>query len=123
MCKLVDISECFHVSYDSVKRYVKKLEQLGENGFFTPINYKGGGCSKLLPKVIVRMQKHIDDRKSNSEIARLEDVTGGSVRYAIKTGKLKKKTRLLLTVATEQSVVLRMRKHQWELRQHGKMTV
>jgi hypothetical protein len=92
LCKLVDISDCFHVSYDSVKRYVKKLEQLGENGFFTPINYKGGGCSKLLPKVIVRMQKHIDDGKSNSEIARLEGVTEGSIRYAIKTGKLKKKT-------------------------------
>lgn len=31
LCKLVDINDCFHVSYDSVKIYVKKLEQLGGN--------------------------------------------------------------------------------------------
>jgi hypothetical protein len=37
------------------------------------------------------MQRYLDEGKSNSEIARLEHVTEGAVRYSIKTGVLKKR--------------------------------
>lgn len=36
------------------------------------------------------MQSYLDEGKNNVEIARLEGVTEGSTRYAIKTGKLNK---------------------------------
>lgn len=90
LCKRSDISKCFGVSYDSVKRYVKRLEEHGDQGFFKN-DLRQGSCYKLLPDVLNRMQKHINDGKTNSEIARLEGVTEGAVRYAVKQGKLKKK--------------------------------
>jgi len=90
LCRKIEISRCFHVSYDSVKRHAKKLERLGEKGFFTE-DKRQGHCYKLLPPVVERMQQYLDAGKSNSEIARLEGVTEGAVRYALKTGSLKKK--------------------------------
>lgn len=92
LCRMVDISGCFHVSYDSVKRYVKRLENCGDKGFFTDDKRNGGSCHKILPDVAQRMQRYLDDGKSNCEIARLENVTEGAIRYAIKNGYLKKKT-------------------------------
>jgi len=90
LCKRSEISKCFGVSYDSVKRYVKLLDEHGDTHFFRNDN-RQGSCYKLLPDVISRMQKHLDNGKSNSETARLAGVTEGAVRYAIKQGKLKKK--------------------------------
>lgn len=90
LCRLVDVSDCFHVSYDSVKRYVKKLENTGERGFFGNDNRNGGSPYKLMPEVIARIQKKLDEGKSNSGIARSEGVTEGAIRYALKKGTLKK---------------------------------
>jgi transposase len=90
LCTRREISNCFGVSYDSVKRYTKRLETKGYQFFFNHDN-RQGSCYKLLPAVITRMQKNLDAGMSNSEIARIENVTEGAVRYAIKTGKLKKK--------------------------------
>jgi len=90
LCRLVDVSNCFQVSYDSVKRYVRRLEECGDSGFFTKEKQNGGSCYKLMPDVIKRMQGHIDEGKNNCEVARLEDVSEGAVRYAIKHGTLKK---------------------------------
>jgi DNA-binding CsgD family transcriptional regulator len=90
LCRKVDIAECFHVSSDSVNRYVKKLERLGESGFFKERDNRKGSCYKLVPAVLERMQGYLDQGKSNSEIARLEEVTEGSVRYALRKGFLKK---------------------------------
>jgi transposase len=90
LCRKIDISACFHVSYDSVKRYIRRLEERGDRGFFTVDNRNGGSRYKLLPEVIKRMQRYLDEGMSNSEIARKEGVTEGTVRYAIKNGVLKK---------------------------------
>jgi hypothetical protein len=89
LCKMVEVSDCFHVSYDSVKRYVKKPEEGGEEGFFARDN-RQGSCYKLLPAVIERIQQYLDEGKNNCEIARLSGVTEGAIRYAINKGKLKK---------------------------------
>lgn len=94
LCRRRDIASCFHVSYDSVKRYVKKLEQLGDRDFFTSDKRKGS-CYKLLPTVIKRMQQSLDAGKSNCETARLENVSEGSVRYALRKGVLKKKSKTI----------------------------
>ena len=90
LCSRREISDCFGVSYDSVKRYATRLSKEGDAAFFSRDN-RQGSCYKLLPDVIDRMQKYLDEGKSNSEIAHLEGVSEGSVRYAIKQGKLKKK--------------------------------
>jgi bacterioferritin-associated ferredoxin len=90
LCKKVEICRCFGVSYDSVKRNVRRLAEQGESAFFGD-DHRGGHCYKLVPAVLDRMQRQLDAGVSNSEIARLEGVTEGAVRYAIKQGKLKKK--------------------------------
>lgn len=90
LCKMTEISGCFQVSYDSVKRYVKRLKLRGDKGFFTDDPRHGGSRHKLFPAVVARMQQYLDEGRSNCEIARMEKVTEGTVRYAIKTGTLKK---------------------------------
>ena len=89
LCKQVEISRCFGISYDSVKRNTRRLAEQGERVFFAS-DPRGGQCYKLLPAILDRMQRKLDGGTSNSEIARLEGVTEGAVRYAIKHGKLKK---------------------------------
>jgi DNA-binding CsgD family transcriptional regulator len=89
-CSQKEIADCFHVSYDSVKRSVRRLKETGESGFFTQDN-RHGNAYKLLPDKLTRMQRAIDSGKSNCEIARTENISEGSVRYAIKKGLLKKK--------------------------------
>jgi hypothetical protein len=106
LCRKIDICTSFHVSYDSVKRYVCRLEECGDTGFFTDDNRNGGSRHKLLPAVIQRMQKALDAGKSNSEIARMEKVTEGAIRYALRNGVLKKtpcNDRPTYKVATEPS--------------------
>lgn len=93
LCKKVEISRCFGISYDSVKRNAKRLSEQGERAFFGG-DHRGGACYKLLPAVLDRMQQQLDAGVSNSDIARQEGVTEGAVRYAIKQGKIKKKCHL-----------------------------
>lgn len=90
LCKQVEVCRCFGISYDSVKRNTKRLAEQGECAFFGG-DHRGGHCYKLVPAVVDRMQQKLDAGVNNSEIARLEGVTEGAVRYAIKQGKLKKK--------------------------------
>lgn len=90
LCRKIDVSTCFHVSYDSVKRYVRRLKDCGDSGFFTDDKRNGGSRYKLLPEVTERMQRYLDEGKSNCEIARKENVTEGAIRYAMRNGILKK---------------------------------
>jgi DNA-binding CsgD family transcriptional regulator len=88
-CSQKEISDCFFVSYDSVKRSVRKLKKTGDSGFFTEEN-RHGNAYKLTPARLERMQNALDAGKSNTAIARMENISEGSVRYAIKKGMLKK---------------------------------
>ena len=90
LCKKTEISECFGVSYDSVIRYVNKLEEQGDSGFFAN-DTRHGYAHKLFGQVLERVQKGLDEGKNNCWLAREEKVSEGAIRYAIKTGKLKKK--------------------------------
>jgi hypothetical protein len=103
LCKLIDISDCFHVSYDSVKRYVNKLEKDGDAGFFGR-DGRHGSCYKMVPGVIERIQKGLDSGKSNSEVAREAEVTEGAIRYALKKGVLKKTVDLAVAVTGRNAV-------------------
>ena len=88
-CTQKEISDCFCVSYDSVKRSVRRLRKTGDSGFFTEEN-RHGNAYKLTPDRLERIQKALDAGKSNTAIARMEHISEGSVRYAIKKGLLKK---------------------------------
>jgi transposase len=89
-CSQQEIADCFKVSYDSVKRSVKRLRELGDRDFNTKDN-RHGNAYKLLPPVLERIQAALDGGSSNCEIARNENVSEGTIRYAIKKGQLKKK--------------------------------
>jgi len=88
-CSQKEISDCFCVSYDSVKRSVRRLKKTGDGGFFTEEN-RHGNAYKLTPERLERIQQALDAGKSNTAIAQMEDISEGSVRYAIKKGMLKK---------------------------------
>lgn len=93
LCKNQDIVDTFHVSVDSVSRWKKKLLEEGEKAFFKP-ETRHGRSHKLLPHVLDRIQGKLDDGKSAYSIAKEEGISEGSIRYAIKQGRLKKSRNL-----------------------------
>jgi transposase len=91
LCKNRDVVDLFHVSHDSVRRWKKKLSEVGESVFFGVSEGRHGHCSKLFPDVLARIQSELDHGKSVYSIAKNEGVSEGSIRYWIKQGQLKKK--------------------------------
>jgi len=89
LCQNVDVVRVFHVSTDSVRRWKKKLSEIGESAFFSPV-ITHSSSHKLLPAVLVRIQAKLDLGASVNSIAKKENITEGSIRYAIKQGRLKK---------------------------------
>ncbi len=89
LCQNVDIERVFQVSTDSVRRWKKKLSEVGESAFFSPA-IAHGSSHKLLPEVLERIQHKLNEGKSVNSIAKKENISEGSIRYAIKQGRLKK---------------------------------
>lgn len=92
LCKNKDITETFHVSTDSVRRWKKRFSEEGEEAFFKPEN-RHGRSHKLLPDILDRIQGQLDKGRSAYAIAKEEGISEGSIRYAVKQGRLKKKQR------------------------------
>lgn len=89
LCRQVDIVNVFHVSPDSVRRYLRKFEQEGMQGFVEK-DGRHGRSYKMTPERLARIQKKLNKGESNSSIAKQEGVSEGSIRYMLKQGKLKK---------------------------------
>lgn len=89
LCTNQEIVDAFHVSADSVGRWKKKLSEEGESVFFMA-EARHGRSHKLLPEVLERIQHKLDEGKSVNSISKKERISEGSVRYAIKQGRLKK---------------------------------
>lgn len=89
LCQNVDIARVFHVSTDSVRRWKNKLSEVGESAFFSA-SISHSSAHKLLPDVLARIQHKLDDGASVNSIAKKENISEGSIRYAIKQDKLKK---------------------------------
>jgi len=89
LCRQVDIVNTFHVSRDSVKRYLRKFDREGLAGFVEK-DGRHGRSYKMTPDRLVRIQKRLNKGESNSSIARQEGISEGSIRYMLKQGKLKK---------------------------------
>lgn len=90
LCSNQDIVDTFHVSTDSVARWKKRLSEQGEKSFFKE-EARHGRSHKLLPEMLDRIQARLDEGKSNYSIAKQEGISEGSIRYAIKLGRLKKR--------------------------------
>lgn len=73
-----------------MKRSVRRLAKTGDSRFFTEEN-RHGNAYKLTPERLERIQQALDAGKSNTAIAKSENISEGSVRYAIRKGMLKKK--------------------------------
>ncbi len=90
LCSNQDIVDAFHVSTDSVRRWKKKLSEEGEGSFFKEES-RHGRSHKLLPDVLCRIQDKLNEGRSASSIAKEEGISEGSIRYAVKQGRLKKR--------------------------------
>lgn len=89
MCIGKDIANTFHVSIDSVYSNVKKLKTEGEVSFFGA-EQRHGYSHKLRGEKLKEAQQCLDKEMSQSATAKRVGVQEGTIRYAIKTGKLKK---------------------------------
>ncbi len=89
LCKRRDIADTFHVSIDSVYSSVKKLKEKGETAFFGQ-EHRHGHSHKLIGEKLQDAQHCLDKQMSQSATARHVGVREGTIRYAIKVGKLKK---------------------------------
>ena len=77
------------MSTDSASRWKKKLAEQGEVIFFKEES-RHGRSHKLLPDVLDRIQRKLDEKRNASSIAKEEGISEGSIRYAIRLGRLKK---------------------------------
>ena len=89
LCTNQEIVDAFHVSVDSVSRWKKKLSEEGAGAFFNP-ETRHGRSHKLLPHVLESIQAKLDNGKNVNSIAKEIGISEGSIRYAIKHGRLKK---------------------------------
>lgn len=89
LCKGTDIQRVFHVSSDSIRRWKKRLSEEGEAVFQKEKQQRRS--HKLTPEVLTRLQDKLDKRQSVNSIAKQEGLSEGSIRYAIKQGRLKKR--------------------------------
>lgn len=89
LCQATEVARCFGISVDTVTRYLSKLRTEGEAAFFSGEKRKGY-CHKIRGKVLTSIQKKLDEQQSVNSIATGEDLSEGSIRYAIKQGYLKK---------------------------------
>ncbi len=94
LCRQSEVSSCFCIPIDSIKRSLKKLSELGESAFFSTEN-RHGYCHKIRGAVLVTIQKKLDAGMSVNATAKSEKLSEGSIRYAITKGYLKKKIRQL----------------------------
>lgn len=89
LCRKVDISRGFHVSNESVLRWYKKYQEVGEAAFYGPDARKGRPY-KIIGSKRARIQHRLDKGESVNSIAKAEQVAESAIRYQIKQGYLKK---------------------------------
>lgn len=92
LCRKVEVQRCFGVSEDSVSRYYKKFKTKGTEGFFGP-DARKGKAYKICGELRKRIQKKLENEQSVNSIAKEEGVRESAIRYQIKKGYLKKKSR------------------------------
>jgi hypothetical protein len=90
LCTKVQVRRAFGVTEDFVNRAWRLYQSEGEAGFFKPEN-RHGYCYKLIGDNLIKAQSLLDEGHSNSATARQVGVSESAIRYAVKSGYLKKK--------------------------------
>lgn len=90
LCTQSEIVSAFSVTTNFVYNTYKRFKQKGPEAFYGA-ELRHGKAHKLVGVTIDKMQKLIDLGESNYAIAKKFKVSEGSIRYALKIGKLKKK--------------------------------
>lgn len=89
LCTQTEVRNAFCVTIDYVSRAYVLYKKEGEAGFFKPEN-RHGYCYKLIGAALIKAQQLLDNGCSQCAVARSVGVTESAIRYAIKTGNLKK---------------------------------
>jgi len=90
LCRASEVARCFGIPDDSVRKQLARFREGGEQAFFG-LNSSENKCHKLHGELLKRIQYKLDKGQSNNSIANEEGIREGTIRYAIKTGTLKKK--------------------------------
>lgn len=90
LCRASEVARCFGIPEDSVRKQLARFREGGEQAFFGE-NRSENKCHKLRGELAKRVQRKLDKGQSNNSIANEEGISEGAIRYAISTGKLKKK--------------------------------
>lgn len=98
ICNLIDTGRCqatqvcavLKISRDTLYRYLKIYRTQGSEGMFASKG-KVTRNQKMHGQRLIRIQQMLDKGMSNSAIAKIEDMSEGTIRYNIGEGKLKKK--------------------------------
>jgi len=80
------------VGVRNFERYAKRLRDLGTEAFFNPTDNRGK-CHKMTPNKLIEAQEYLNDGYSQMRTAKEINVNEASIRYHIKKGTLKKKSR------------------------------
>lgn len=89
LSKQVEIYQTFNLEPITIKRWIKEYYENSHKIFNEKKNH--GHSYKLISKVLERIQAQIDNGLPYVHIAKKENISESSIRYAIKNGKLKKR--------------------------------
>lgn len=85
------LAEFLRVCRGTLWRMRKLFEEEGAGG--VRHKYRGRPPHKLTGQRLERAQALVDEGKSNRQVAGAVDVTEGAIRYALRTGRLKRRTK------------------------------
>lgn len=97
LCSLIDSGRCkatqaaivFNINKDAIYQYLKIYREQGEEAFFQAFEKKPRK-QKIHGEKLQRIQQMLDNGMSNYAIGKKENISEGTIRYALKEGKLKK---------------------------------
>lgn len=91
LCKCVEISNALGVKTRNIERYAQLLRQNGIDYFFNRQD-KRGECYKMTEEKLKEVQIYLDEGFSQKRSAEKSGISESTVRYHLRSGKLKKKS-------------------------------
>jgi hypothetical protein len=93
LCTPMELSRALGVNNRNIQRYAKTLREKGTDWFFHK-DEKHGDAHKLTDELLVKAQHMLDRLEPVVGVARQLGVTEGALRYHLRQGNLKKKSRM-----------------------------
>ncbi len=92
LCSPTELAKALGVSNRNIQRYARTLREKGTDWFFHKQG-KHGDAHKLTDEVLRTVQQMLDRYEPVARVARELGVTEGALRYHIRQGTIKKKSR------------------------------